>query len=33
MFSIVMIFSSLMMCSQLAAAFGETLDDVNGVQQ
>jgi hypothetical protein len=33
MFSLVMIFSSLMMCSQLAADFGETLEEVNGVPQ
>lgn len=32
-FSLVMIFSSLMMCSQLAADFFETLADVNGVPQ
>jgi hypothetical protein len=33
MFSLVMIFSSLMMCSQLAADRLETLEDVNGVPQ
>lgn len=33
MFSLVMIFSSLMMCSQLAADFGETLEEVNCVPQ
>lgn len=33
MFSLVMIFSSLMMCSQLAADFFEILEDVNGVLQ
>jgi len=33
MFSLVMIFSSLMMCSQLAADLGETLEEVNGVPQ
>jgi hypothetical protein len=33
MFSLVMISSSLMMCSQLAADFLDTLDEVNGVPQ
>jgi hypothetical protein len=33
MFSLVMIFSSLMMCSQLAADLGETLEEVNGIPQ
>jgi len=33
MFSLVMIFSSLMMRSQLAADFGETLEKTNGVPQ
>lgn len=32
-FSLVMIFSSLIMCSQLAADFMETLKEVNGVPQ
>jgi len=33
MFSLVMIFSSLMMCSQLAADFLDTLDAVNAMPQ
>jgi hypothetical protein len=33
MFSLVMIVPSLIMCSQLAADFFDTLEDVNGVPQ
>jgi hypothetical protein len=33
MFSLVIIFSSLMICSQLAADFFDTLEEVNGVRQ